>query len=77
MWVPSSSHEKILWRTGLLVNLEFLVVGKKKSGEIIRWHDASKELSGFKRKLLYSRQLLEKICDLEHSWFGNIRKVRN
>ena len=76
MWVPSSSHEKILWRTGLLVNLEFLVVGKKKR-EIIRWHDASKELSGFKRKLPYSRQLLEKICDLEQGWFGNIRKVRN
>ena len=76
MWVPSSSHEKILWRTGLLVNLEFLVVGKKKR-EIIRWHDASKELSGFKRKLLYNRQLLEKICDLQQSWFGNIRKVRN
>ena len=76
MWVPSSSHEKFLWRTGLHVNLEFLVVGKKKR-EIIRWHDASKELSGFKRKLLYNRQLLEKICDLEQSWFGNIRKVRN
>ena len=33
MWVPSSSHENILERTGLLVNLEFLVVGKKKAGK--------------------------------------------
>ena len=65
MWVPSCSHENILERTGLLVNLEFLIVGKKKKKRgIIRWHDASKELSGLKRKLLYSCQLLEKIL-----WF--------
>ena len=32
MWVPSTSHAKILGRTGMLVNLEFLVVGKKKRG---------------------------------------------
>ena len=32
MWVPSSSHEKNLERTGLLLNLEFLIVGERASG---------------------------------------------